>query len=102
MCGNCGAFASGALGCVQAQVELGKKNLGRHFFTIFITLLLSQQAWAVKVPGEEWDTAHCLNSLSEDHCEDNALCEDVSPQLEVSSDEHPLPLLACYGIIESS
>lgn len=48
----------------------------------------------MKVPGEEWETVHSLNSLYGGPCEADALCEDVFSQLEVSSNEHPLSLLA--------
>lgn len=96
MCGNCEVFPSRALDgstCTGPGGTGGEESQGRYFFTPFIALLLSQQAWAVKVPAEEWETVQSLKSLYEGHCETDALCEDVFPQLEVSSNEHPLCLL---------
>lgn len=66
-------------GCT-GLVRIGRKEPGQTFL-YYLNLLLSQQALAVKVPGEEWATVHSLNSLSGGHCEPDAVCEDVFPQL---------------------
>lgn len=101
-CDICETFPSRAQGSgCTGPGRIGREEPGQTFLYYF-NLLLSQQAWAVKVPGEEWDTVHSLNSLYDGHCGADALCEDVFPQLEVSSNEHPLLLLACCRIIESS